>query len=213
MNTSVVLFFVFNILATVVLGGKFLSQRSDKVFKIFGVAMLLNALAFAIWTYGLVKPENLLSSVTLGTIVFLVSLVAMFYLSIQRAQSGATKSVLAIVGIFAALGIFYFGHLSPSLAYISPEGFLFFNLGSLMQMLYIFALALVALPAAEIISSKLRAPYSEIFRYGFIAEVCGGIILMTSKDANVLYVAGWVIGLVYILLLTTFVFNKRAWQL
>ena len=110
-----------------------------------------------------------------------------------------------------ALGIFYIGHIDPNYAYISPEGFFFFNLGPLIQMLYIFGLALATLPAIEIVASKFTSSYAALIRYGFIAEVAGGIMLLTSKDSQALYITGWIIGLVYLWLWTTLLFSKKAW--
>jgi len=211
MNISVILFFLFNVLATAVLGIKFAVKRDDKIFKIFGIALILNAIAFMVWSFGLIRPENLLACVTLGTVAFLISLVFLFYISIQKIESVNIRRGLMTLGVIAVLGIFYIGHIDPVYAYISPEGYLFFNLGPLMQMLYVFILALVALPAVDLIASKFKLSYSLIFRYSLIAQVCGGIMLIISKDSQVLYVTGLIIGLVYLLLLITFIFNSKAW--
>jgi len=67
------------------------------------------------------------------------------------------------------------------------------------------------LPAVDLIASKFKLSYSLIFRYSLIAQVCGGIMLIISKDSQVLYVTGLIIGLVYLLLLITFIFNSKAW--
>lgn len=211
MNTSVVLFFLFNVLATAVLGIKFANKRDDKVFKMFGIALLFNAAAFAVWSFGVIRPESLLNSVTLGTIIFLISLVFLFYTSIQKVESVNTRRGLMVLGVIVVLGVFYIGHLDPSYAYISSEGYLFFNLGPLMQMLYVFILALVALPAVDLVASKFKSSYSVIFRYSLIAQISGGIMLLTSKDFQVLYVTGLIIGFVYLLLLIIFVFKSKAW--
>ena len=211
MNISVILFFLFNVLATAVLGIKFAVKRDDKIFKIFGIALILNAIAFMVWSFGLIRPENLLACVTLGTVAFLISLVFLFYISIQKIESVNIRRGLMTLGVIAVLGIFYIGHIDSVYAYISPEGYLFFNLGPLMQMLYVFILALVALPAVDLIASKFKLSYSLIFRYSLIAQVCGGIMLIISKDSQVLYVTGLIIGLVYLLLLITFIFNSKAW--
>lgn len=210
MNIAVFLFFLHNVLATFFLGMKF-KGRQDRALKFFGFALLLNAVAFAVWTFGIIRPENLLISVTIGAIIFLASLVFFLSASLQKAQP-TTRLLLTGLGVVAVLVIFYVGHIDPATAYISSEGFFFFNLGPLMQMLYIFALALATLPAVDAVASKFTSPYSVLLRYGFIAEVVGGIMLITSKDTQVLYVVGWIIGLVYLLLWTTFLFNKKAWS-
>jgi hypothetical protein len=212
MNISVVVFFVFNVVATALLGGTFAGRKDNKAFKFFGIALLLNAAAFAIWTFGLLSPGNLLGSVTLGAVVFLASLVVMFYAAVQNVRNTRTRWLWTILGIVVVAGIFYVGHVAALGAYISQEGFLFFNLAPMVQMLYIFALALAIFPVIDAVASGLRSVYSEIFRYGMIAQVCSGIMLITSKDSQVLYGVGWIIGLVYILLLVAFVFNSKAWH-
>ncbi len=208
MNLSVILFFLHNVLATVLLGGKFVSKR-DSVIKNFGIALLLDGVAFAAWTFGILSPTNLLSAVTIGAIFFLVSLVFMFRAS---TESTGMRWSLTILGIVVALGIFYFGHIATETAYISPEGLVFFNLGPMVQMLYIFGLMLASLPAIEAIASKFKSWYAALFRYGFIIQIAGAIMLITSKDSQALYIVGWIIGLSYFLLWTTLLFSKKAWS-
>ena len=117
-----------------------------------------------------------------------------------------------ILGAVAVIGIFLVGKYSPNMAYISPEGLLFFNLTPLVQMLYIFALALTFLPLANIVASKFGSSYySALVQYGFIAQFVGGIILITSTDVRVLYITGWIIGIVYFVLWATLLFNRKAW--
>jgi len=210
MNSLVILFFLHNVLATFFLGMKFLG-RNDRVFKSFGIALLLNAVAFAIWTYGILQPASMLTSVTIGAVCFLASLVFMLRTAVQN-SSGSTQWLVTILGIAAVLGIYFVGHADPSTAYISPEGFFFFNLGPMVQMLYIFGLALAAIPAIDIVASKFRGLYSVLVRYGFIAEVVAGIMLVTSKDVQVLYITGWVIGTVYVALWGTLLFNRNSWS-
>lgn len=213
MNILIVLFFLFNVFATVALGSRFIKKGAENhVFKTFGVALLINAFAFAVWSFGIIRPESLLTCVTLGTVAFLISLIFLFYTSVQKIHTAINRQLLIILSIIVIVGLFFIGHADPSYAYISPEGFLFFNLGPLMQMLYIFVLALAILPAIDMVASKFKSIYSMIFRYGFIAQVCGGIMLITTKDAQVLNVTGWIIMLVYFLLLITFLSNKKAWS-
>lgn len=213
MNSFVLLFFLHTVVATLLLGGKFVMRRDDRVFKFFGITLLFDAAAFLIWSFGLIQPESLLICVSLGAIAFLVSLVFLFYVSFQNVQEVTTRRVLTVLGILAICGVFYIGrYMDPADAYISSEGLFFFNLGPMVQMLYIFVLALAAFPAIDLLASKFRAPYSTLVRYGFIAEVVGGIMLITSKDIQVLYITGWIIGIVYFVLWTTLLFNPKAWS-
>ncbi len=210
MNPLVLAFFLHNVLATFLLGMKF-ARRDDRVFKFFGFALLLDAVAFAIWSFGIIRPENLLTSVTLGAVCFLASLVFFLHASVQNAQSN-TRWLLTVLGVVAVLGIFFIGHADPATAYISSEGFFFFNLSPLIQMLYIFGLTLAAIPAIDLVASKFKSSFAMLVRYGFIAEVAAGIVLITSKDTNALFITGSIIGVVYLLLWTSLLFSQKAWS-
>jgi len=210
MNISVALFFASNVVATVLLGGKFF-QRKDHVLKLFGMGLLLDGLAFAMWTIGYINPDQLLPFVTYGAIAFLVSLAVFLFTSLESA-SASNRLLITATGVVALLGIFYTGrYIDPGTASISSNGFLFFNLTPFVQMLYTFALALIALPVIDLVADKFKAPYSVLVRYGLIAEVVGGVMLITNKDAQTLYITGWVIGIVYFVLWTSLLFNKKAW--
>ena len=209
MNTSVVLFFLSNVVATILLGGKFVSKK-DPIFKYFGIGLLLDAVAFGLWTIGYVNPPQLLTMVTMGAIAFLVSLVVFLYASLQQAPS-STRLLTTLLGAAAVIGIFYTGNQSTNSAYISPEGFLFFNLTPLVQMVYLFGLAFATLPLIDLVASKFKSSYAALVRYGLITEVVGGIMLITNKDVQVLYITGWIIGIVYFALWATLLFNRKAW--
>ncbi len=209
MNSTVALFFAVNVLAAALIGGKFLS-KNNPVFKYFGVGLLFDALAFAFWTIGYVNSSWLLNCVTLGAITLLVSLVFFLYASLQNHSAG-NRTLGTVLGIVVVIVIFMIGRYSPNLAYISPEGLLFFNLTPLVQMLYVFALAFTFLPLTDLVASKFGSPYSALVRYGFIAQFVGGIMLITNTDVQVLYVTGWVIGIVYLVLCVA-LFNKKVWH-
>lgn len=211
MNLAVTLFFIGNVLATLLLGIKFVS-RADRTLKVFGIGLLLNALAFAIWTFGVVvQPVSVLAYVYWGVVVFLASLIFLVYASLPTVSS-TLRWFLTVLGFVVACTIFYIGLGSPNAAYISPEGLFFFNLDPLMQMLYVFALSLAAFPAIDAAASRFSFGYATLLRYGLIAEVVGGIILMTSKDILTLTLTGWFIGIVFLVLWVIFLFSRRAWQ-
>ncbi len=211
MNFSVVLFFLNNVFATTLLGGMF-TRKSDPVLKNFGIGLLLDAVAFAFWSAGVLFPNNLLTCITIGAICFLISLV-FFVRAATQDMSARARSIMTGASIVAVCGIFFVGrYVAPADAFISPEGFLFFNLTPLVQMLYIFALALASFPAIDAVSARLNRSVSNLVKYGLITEIAGGILLITITDTQVLYMAGWVIGLVYFILWTTLLFRKNAWS-
>lgn len=210
MNPLVTLFFVHNAIATVLIGGKF-ARSHDRILKFFGFGLLLDAFAFAMWTIGYLNPDQLLTFVTFGALALLASFVVFLYASMLH-MPASTRFLMAVLGIVAVSSIFYVGrYVDPASAFISKEGFLFFNLTPLVQMLYTFALAIVAFPLIELVAAKFKTHYAMLIRYGLIAEVVGGIMLITNKDMQVLYITGWVVGIVYFVLWTTLLFDRKAW--
>ena len=217
MNISVILFFLHNVFATVILGGKFVSRR-DSVTKNFGIALILDGIAFAIWSAAVaLKPANLETYVTIGVVFFIASLVMFLNAGTQNISPSARRPLLVVGAVVGAVVFYLRAFVYPSAPSFSAEGLFFFNPHPIVQMLYIFGLALTALPAIDALASKFRSGYSALIRYGFIAEVVGGVILITSTNMGntnsaALNLTGWIIGLVYFLLWTTFLFSKKAWS-
>ncbi|MEP7204769.1 MAG: hypothetical protein ABI716_01075 [Candidatus Saccharibacteria bacterium] len=219
MNTSVLMFFVFNVLAALLLGIKFFSKR-NVVMKCFGVGLMLDSVAFAMWSLAVAihpAPVDLEAYVLVGVVFFLLSLLAYLYAGIQQLNPSARLLVM-VLGAVAGLVILYArGFMFPSSPSFSNEGFFFFNPNPIMQMLYMFSLAFTALPAISALASKFKGIYAGVLGYGLIAQVVGGLMLITSTDASssnstALYITGWVIGIVYLVLLAAFVFTGEAWN-
>src|SRR3989344_6130014 len=102
MNIGVLLFFLHNILATALLGYKFVSSK-DSVFKNFGIVLLLDSVAFAVWSAAVVlKPENLDLFVTVGAAFFITSLVFLLITGTQNMNT-STREMLVILGVVVGL--------------------------------------------------------------------------------------------------------------
>lgn len=213
MNLLVALFFLHNVLATAFLGGKFVS-RNDNVLKSFGIALLLNCAAFAIWSFAvLTRHENLSTYVTYGVVFFISALVFLLNTGIQDLKSDTRLKVL-LAGSLLALVLFYLRtFVYPSNASFSTEGFFFFNIHPLMQMFYIFGLVITSLPAIYAVASKFKSYYASLIRLCFPIEVIGGIILITTTDSQVLYLTGWIMGIAYFALWSPLLFGRKAWVL
>jgi len=215
MNTLVLFYFLHNVLATLILGSTFARKR-DAVIKHFGIALLLNTVAFAIWSLAVMnRPANLESYVTAGVVFFILSLIA--FLSAATLGRGGRKQILGVAVIIAAVVFYLRMSAFPSAAAFSPEGLFFFNPHPFVALAYVFGLALCAFPAIEALASKFTGGYATLLRYGLNIEVAGGILLIVSSDsivgsADALYLAGWIMGLMYLALWTTFAFGKKAWQ-
>lgn len=213
MNLLVALFFLHNVIATAYLGSKFVS-RNDNVLKSFGIALILNCAAFAIWSFAvLTRPDNLTTYVTYGVVFFISALVFLLNTGIQNLKSDTRLKVL-LAGVLLALVLFYLRtFVYPSNASFSPEGLFFFNIHPLMQMFYIFGLVITSIPAIYAVASKFKSYYASLIRLCFPIEVIGGIILITTTDSQVLYLTGWIMGIAYFALWAPLLFGKKAWVL
>jgi len=211
MNPLVVLFFLHNVFATLILGFK-LRGRSDSVLRNFGSALILNGVAFAVWSVAVaMMPKNLELFVAIGSLFFIVSLITFLSAGLQNV-SASNRKILLLTGSVVAVVLFLIRtFIYPSEPGFSPEGLFFFNPHPVVQVIYIFILALTALPAIDALASKFTQPYASLVRYGFIAEVMGGLILITSTNTLVLYIDGWIIGSIYLLLWTSLLFSKKVW--
>lgn len=213
MNILVASFFLHNVLATAYLGSKFFSEK-DKVLKSFGTALLLNCVAFVIWSFAiLTRTENLTTYVTYGVAFFIVALVFLLNTGIQNLKSDARWKLLLAGSLLGAILFYLRTFVYPSIPSFSPEGFFFFNIHPLMQMFYIFGLVITSILAINSVSSKFRGFYAALIRFCFLIEVIGGIILITTKDAQVLYLSGWVMGTAYFALWAPLLFNKKVWSI
>jgi len=212
MNIAVLLFFLHNILATALLGYKFV-VRKDPIFKNLGTALLLDSAAFVVWSAAVIlKPSNLELFVTVGAVFFIASLVFLLITGTQKV-SASTKGILAVLGVIVGIALFLTRtFIYPSAPAFSSEGLFFFNLHPIVTMVYIFGLLLTAMPAIDAAASKFEQPYSALVRYGFIIEVAGGIILITTADIQVLNIIGWVMGAAYFSLWSILLFNRNAWK-
>lgn len=216
MNITVTFFFLFNVLAALLLGLKFVSKKEDKTLKNFGIALLLDAVAYMVWSVAvLTRPENLETYITVGVAFFIVSLVYFLIAGTQSLDS-KNRTMIAWVGVIIGAVILYVrAFVLPSSPGFSADGFFFFNPHPVVQLLYILGLLLAVIPAIDAVAARFKAPHGAFLRYGFIAEVAGGVVLITSSIVNpdvlALNIAGWIIGLVYLGLLAKFVFSTKAW--
>ncbi len=212
MNLLVLLFFLQNIIVTTLLGYKFFSKK-DPIFKNFGIALFLNAAAFAIWSYAIVtKSSDLNFLVTAGAVPFITSLVFLLLSGAQKV-SEATRKNLVVGAVIVGAGLFALRtFVYPSAPSISEEGLFFFNLHPIVQMLYALGLGFTAIPAISFVAAKFKGKYAAAIRYGFLLEVIGGILLMTTSNTLMLYVLGWVMGITYFVMCVVLLSNKKAWS-
>ncbi len=211
MNPLVLLFFIHTTLATALVGGIFL-RRKQAVARYFGAGLLLQTVGFASWTMALLVPEHLSNLVTIGAVLTLISFVLFLRAASEDVPTVLRMSMVVLGGIFV-FATFYVGrYVFPTPKFISEEGFLIFNLAPFVQLLYITALVLVAVPLIEKLAALFRPRYALFIRYALGLQVVGAIVLITSVDILSLLVAGWAIGVSYFVLWFTLLFRKEVWN-
>ena len=180
--------------------------------KYFGIGLLLETVGFASWALAIVMPTNLAILVTIGAVLTLISFL-FFLRSGTDGMSSSVRTLAMVAGVALVIATFIAGrYIFPTPKSISDEGFLIFNLAPFVQLMYITALVLVAIPLVEKVSSLFRGGYAIFVKYTLAVQVVGAIILITSADTPSLLVAGWAIGLTYFAFWTTLLFRKNIWQ-
>ena len=213
MNNLVVLFFVHTTVATFILGWKFYSQN-DAVIKKFGIGLLLNGMAFAVWSAAvLLNPDDLETWTKAGAVFFVGTLY--FFLvagtnDLEAKLRGKAMGggILLLVLLVVLRGFFY-----PSEPYFSEAGLFYFNIHPIPNALYIAALTFAGFPAFSAVANRMSAGYALLVKAGFTALAIGSIILLVSFDEGLLYIDGWVLGISYLVLWTSLLFGgSKPWQ-
>lgn len=210
MESLVKVFFVAATLATLAVGVSFV-RRGGRPFRYFGLGLVLNSVAFAIWTAAvLAKPESGLNWwVTVGVFWFfggLVLFAATWVLELAEPQRRAALVVGAawIVGV-VALRLAY-----PSHPAFSDSGLFFFNPHGSVAAFEIFGLTAGMLPAIFRVARDLATRSAYLAKVGFTTLAVGGIILVTSHDEVLLHVDGWAMGLAFVALTYGFAIRRSV---
>jgi hypothetical protein len=209
MNPLVLLFFAHSTLATFLLGWKLAGQK-DASLKNFGYALVLNGLAFAIWSAAVIlRPADLALWTGAGAFPFMGTLLFLISSSTVRLDRNLRNRWLgagvALVAVLFILRSFVY----PSQPYFSDEGLFFFNVQPVATAVYLFALSAAAFPAIRAIGQKMKTAYAPYVEAGFITLVLGGFLLLVSTDLMLLYINGWVMGLTYFVLWVSLVFQGK----
>lgn len=190
-NLSVFAFFIINTILIAYLAFIYLRQKKS-TFKLFGVGLGLNAIAFLFWSYitGF-RPENLTIVTSVGVLFFIGAFIAFFASSIAHLKpkdrvKPYVLGVLLLAILVALRFIFYQSH--PG---FSDTGFFSFNTQQIVLYAYVVTLALTVAPAAFAVSQQVKnATLAYIIRFGFTIVVIGTAILITSPDNELQVING-----------------------
>jgi len=193
-------FFIINTLLLAYLSSVYLKQK-NKTFKLFGLGLGLNAVAFLLWSYITgVQPENLNLITGVGVLFFIAAFAAFFASTVTVLKSEARKAAYVLAGLFLALLVvlrFVFFVSNPG---FSPEGFFSFNTNQIVLYAYVITMSFTIMPAAYVIADKVKNnALKNCIRFGFTLIVIGTAILITSTDTYLQIING--IGMVAAFLL------------
>ncbi len=215
MNFMVGLFFLSATLIGLVAALQFL-QAKNKTLKAFGFGLLLNSLAFAIWTAAvLIQPAQLEAWVTIGVVPFILSLLAYLSAGIQKLPNKSQQNLLAAASVLG-VGLFALRtYVLPSHADFSADGLFFFNPDPVVNAIYVVSLVFVGLVAIPAASGKFKNFVDRtVFVAAFTTLVIGGILLLTTKDTTLLYLTGYAMAAANIAILIRFgLRSPRTWQI
>ena len=205
------LFFVTGAAAMWFLAYRFMSAK-DAVFRHFGTGLALYGVAFAIWSIAvLAKPTNLEALTTLGVIPFAAA--HLFYLMASTEKVKASNRSLVIFGGITYLVALFLlrTFVYPSHPGFSENGLFYFHAQPPVIALYIGAFAASLLPAINAVCQAMKDKQLKLIsQIGFTVAAIGGIVLVTSYDDNLQTINGWIMGITYLALLTTFAKKKVA---
>jgi hypothetical protein len=211
MNTIVLLYFAGLTFSNILLGWLY-GRARDKSLRMFGHGLLFLAVAFAIWSAAvIIRPQNLESWVTVGVVFLLVMLWFSISAAAYKLKPGS-RALVQTLGLCLLVGLFILRtFVLKSKPYFSSGGLFFFNPEPAVRAMYDFGMAAAVLPAVTAAGKAIKSSvYHSLFMAGWSAIVIGGVIQVSSNDIKLLYIDGWVMGLVYLALWTSFLLNRRA---
>lgn len=212
MATLVSLFFIGST-ASLLVTGFALSRGRLESLRYFGLGLMMDGIAFGIWTVAVVtKPDEGLGGwVTAGVLFFLASLI-LFVLTSAGRIAPRQRPILVGATIVYVVAVFMVRVFYPSRPHFSEEGLFFFDPHGAVEALEILGLTAALLPATFEVSRRMRMREGYVAKAAFTTLLIGGILLIASDDRILLTIDGWAMGLALIVLLITFGFRRpEAW--
>ena len=193
-NLSVVAFFFSGAAWFGYISIFYLRQKSS-LFKLFGLGLLLNAVAFLFWLYMVTfRPVHLEIFVGIGVIFFFASFVSFFAATLSDLKKD-TRLKLSIIGILFLSALvalrFLYAKSDPQ---FTSEGFFWFNADQLVVYAYVLAMSFSIIPAVYKVGNKIKnSVLRPIIEICFTQVVICSVILITSPDMHLQVINGWVL--------------------
>ncbi len=204
MAGQVILFFVFVtlcVLATAYLLPRYVQSDSARRF---GLGLWLVGVAFALWSFAVItKPVDTLNLwVTIGLIVMIAALLLIVSAATRHLRQSEQQLALGLAVVFAAV-LLIVRFFYPSAPYFSGGGLFYFGQQPIITFLTVFLLAGTIVPAVLAIGREMKEKdllSSNVFIGASITELIGGVLLLSSRDDNLLLLVGWSMGIAFALL-------------
>lgn len=174
-----------------------------KAFRLFGIGIILDAIAFEIWAYmSIARPDNLEVITNIGILFFFASFI-MYSLVVLSTLKGRFRIFVSIFTaiLFAALLVMRFIFVKSNPHFLDSG---LFSWGIEPQVMYIYVVisSFTILPAAYIVAGKFKnAAARNLIQFGFTLIVIGITVLLTSDNRELQTFNGY--GMIAGLLLAT----------
>lgn len=177
-------------------------MSKEKLYKLFGVGILLDAVAFGIWAFmSIFKPENIGAITNVGVLVFFASFV-MFALVILSTLKGGVRIIVSVITavLLAALLLMRFVFVKSNPHFLE-SGLFSFGVEPSVMYVYVVISSFTILPAAYVIADKVKRPgLKTLIQFGYTLMVIGITVLLTSDNRELQTMNGYgmIAGLVMV---------------
>ena len=186
-------------------------MSKDKALKLFGLGILLDAIAFGIWAYmSIARPDNLDAITNVGVLFFFASF-ALYATVVLSALKGKVRIVVSILTalLMAVLLLmrFIFVRSNP---HFLESGLFSWGIEPEVMYIYVVISSFTILPAAYIIADKVKnMGIKTMIQFGFTLIVIGITVLLTSDNRELQTMNGY--GMIAGLALATASQIKYSW--
>ena len=214
-NNNVVFFFAVGAVAFAFLAIRYVPSP-ERTFKLFGAALGLLSLAFAIWGVIVgVHPADAALELWTTIGVFPFGLASLAFVAAATSDwSKKTQNVL--LGVAAVvLGVLFVVRtfIDPSSPSFSDSGLFYFNAKPLALLLYVVVFAGAIMPAIHVVTSHLASKsLATATRLSFNLVTLSSVVLLVSKDDELQNWNGYLLLAGLLALVIAYVSNKPAYK-
>lgn len=186
------IFFVAGFVLMLALAAVYFFSK-EKTFKLFGIGIFLDAIAFGIWAYmSIFRPENLTAITNVGVLIFFASF-AIFAMVVLSTLKGKVRMVVSILtaALLATLLLMRFIFVKSNPHFLD-SGLFSFGVEPAVMYIYVVVSSFTILPAAYIVADKVKkVGLKTMIQFGFTLMVIGITVLLTSENRELQTMNGY----------------------